>query len=63
MMVHLEEQASQQGYQILRLETGANQPEAVNLYRKLGYHNIPKFGEYINDPYSVCMEKKIGFSI
>ena len=42
-----------------RLETGIHQHEAIDLYKKLGYSEIPPFGEYTKDPLSVFMEKKI----
>jgi GNAT superfamily N-acetyltransferase len=57
MMKYLEEQAVNGGFKFLRVETGLKQPEAIALYKKLGYYDIEKYGEYINDPDSVCMEK------
>ena len=59
LLTRLEQEARQMGFTTLRLETGTRQPESLGLYRKAGYINIPKFGEYINDPFSVCMEKKL----
>lgn len=59
MMERLEKHAVESGFKFLRLETGYKQPEAIAMYRKLGYYDIPKFGEYINDPNSVCMEKRL----
>ena len=59
MMEHLEKHAAESGFKFLRLETGYKQPEAIEMYRKLGYYDIPKYGEYINDPNSVCMEKRL----
>ncbi len=59
MMEHLEKHAAESGFKLLRVETGYKQPEAIEMYRKLGYYDIPKFGEYINDPNSVCMEKRL----
>jgi GNAT superfamily N-acetyltransferase len=41
------------------LETGARQPEALGLYRRAGYVEIPAFGEYVGSPLSVCMEKRL----
>jgi GNAT superfamily N-acetyltransferase len=41
------------------LETGARQPEALALYRRAGYVEIPPFGEYVGSPLSVCMEKRL----
>lgn len=45
---------------IVELETGHEQPEAIELYRAAGYRDIPRYGEYENDPHSVCMEKQLG---
>ena len=42
---------------LLRLETGVLQPEALGLYRKLGYRERGPFGAYAADPLSVFMEK------
>ncbi len=43
----------------LKLETGDRQPEALGLYASLGYKQIPNFGEYVGNPHSICMEKKL----
>jgi GNAT superfamily N-acetyltransferase len=39
------------------LETGVNQPEAVSLYHKRGYHRIENYGPYQNVDTSLCFEK------
>jgi GNAT superfamily N-acetyltransferase len=59
ILATLEEVAKNQGYTVLRLETGTRQPEAIALYEAHGYHRIPPFGEYVTDPYSVCYEKAL----
>ena len=59
LLNQLEEEAAKMGYTTLRLETGTRQPESLGLYRKAGYTNIPKFGEYVDDPFSICMEKML----
>jgi putative acetyltransferase len=59
MMEHLEEHAAECGFEFLRVETGKKQPESIAMYQKLGYYDIEKYGEYINDPNSVCMEKRL----
>jgi putative acetyltransferase len=43
----------------VRLETGIHQPEALNLYRSLGYRERLPFGAYRPDPLSVFMEKRL----
>lgn len=38
------------------LETGPWQKEAIALYKKSGYSEIPKFGPYVNMDFSICFE-------
>jgi putative acetyltransferase len=59
LLAELEAQARRLGFQVLRLETGNRQPEAIALYEAAGYHRIPAFGAYVDDPYSVCFEKSL----
>jgi putative acetyltransferase len=59
MLVALEEHARREGYRALRIETGTRQHEAVGLYRSSGYRDIPPFGDYMGNPYSVCFEKAL----
>ncbi|HYA35023.1 MAG TPA: GNAT family N-acetyltransferase [Candidatus Binataceae bacterium] len=56
----LERAASEQELKILRLETGIRQPEALALYRSAGFDEIEPFGDYVADPLSVFMEKRLG---
>jgi len=44
---------------ILRLETGIYQEDALRLYEKFGFRRIPPFGEYTDDPLSRCYQKQI----
>lgn len=46
-------------YDTAVLETGLNQPEAIKLYEKNGFHKIPSFEPYIGIPHSICMCKKL----
>jgi putative acetyltransferase len=55
----LEQWASECGYINCILETGKNQPEAIQLYQKYGFLIIPNYGQYENVENSVCMSKKI----
>jgi GNAT superfamily N-acetyltransferase len=41
------------------LETGERQREAVALYERFGFVRIPLFGEYLDSPLSLCMEKRL----
>ena len=55
----LEKAGREAGYDTLLLETGTRQPEALALYRKAGYMESEPFGEYIGNPFSVCMTKRL----
>jgi putative acetyltransferase len=57
IMCYLETELQDRGIKLFRLETGIKQPEALGLYRKLGYHERGPFGSYVTDPFSVFMEK------
>ena len=59
IMNYLESELHRRGVGLLRLETGVLQPEALGLYRKLGYRERGPFGAYRADPLSVFMEKGI----
>jgi GNAT superfamily N-acetyltransferase len=48
------------GYRALRLETGILQPEAVDLYKSAGYQRVRCYGRYVDNPLSVCFEKRLG---
>ena len=60
LLEHLERLATDKGVTTMRLETGTRQPEAVGLYEKAGYYRIPPFGDYWDDPVSLCYEKRLG---
>ena len=59
LMRHLEQTALDRGVQVLRLEAGMEQPEAISLYRKLGFIERDAFAGYENEniELSVFMEK------
>ena len=59
LMRFLETELQGRGVSLFRLETGVKQPEALGLYRKLGYLERGPFGSYRADPYSVFMEKQV----
>ncbi|MBT3700582.1 MAG: GNAT family N-acetyltransferase [Alphaproteobacteria bacterium] len=55
----LEDQARDAKLDWVRLETGIHQPQAIGLYHRAGYVDIPPFGDYLPDPVSVFMEKRL----
>ncbi|SEJ43075.1 Acetyltransferase (GNAT) family protein [Dyadobacter sp. SG02] len=59
MVRELEQWAHELGYPTAILETGIGQPEAIALYRKLGYADIPHFGQFPEESRSVCLGKRI----
>lgn len=59
IMDFLESHLSSRKIALARLETGIRQPEALGLYRKLGYGDRKPFGKYKLDPLSVFMEKRL----
>src|SRR5215216_24818 len=57
MLDHLAAYALAHGVELLRLETGVHQREAIGLYERIGFQRIPPFGPYRADPLSLCFEK------
>jgi putative acetyltransferase len=59
LLGEIEAIAFESGTRLLRLETGAKQPEALALYRSAGFVEIGPFGSYRPDPLSLFMEKPL----
>lgn len=59
MLAHLEASALQAGLDVVVLETGTAQPEAINLYAAAGYERIPGFGHYRDSPLSRCFARDL----
>ena len=59
LLALLESQAIGSGCKVLKLETGPYQHEALALYASAGYERGGPFGEYMNDPLSVFMQRHI----
>ena len=57
MLAHLEETAAGAGADVMILETGTEQPEALALYASSGYELVEKFGHYSWSPKSRCYGK------
>ncbi|MDN4165964.1 GNAT family N-acetyltransferase [Cytophagales bacterium LB-30] len=59
VLSELENWAASLGYTRCMLETGRKQPEAIALYTKCGYLQIPNYGQYAGVSNSVCFEKTL----
>jgi putative acetyltransferase len=59
VLAGLEQEARRLGARQLVLETGERQFESVALYRRAGFREIPRFGEYVATPLSLCMGKQL----
>ena len=59
ILAALEDQARALGARQLVLETGDRQPESLAVYRRAGFREIPRFGEYVDSPLSLCMGKTL----
>ena len=55
----LEAWASEEGFIKCILETGNNQIEAINFYKKSGYKSISNYGHYAQMEGSNCFEKLV----
>ncbi|HJW29081.1 MAG TPA: GNAT family N-acetyltransferase [Saprospiraceae bacterium] len=58
ILAELETWAKELNFHRFILETGFNQPEAIALYHKNGYHRISNYGPYANVESSACFEKR-----
>jgi GNAT superfamily N-acetyltransferase len=59
MLAHLERTAREAGAEVMILETGLAQPEAIALYESTGYRPIPGFGFYREGPLSRCFARRL----
>ena len=59
MLAHLEVTAAEAGIEVMVLETGMKQPEAIALYTSSGYEPIPGFGYYCGSELSRCFGRRI----
>lgn len=59
MLAAIETIAVGRRHRVLRLETGKLSPVPLALYRSSGYREIPPYGEYVGNDYSICFEKKL----
>ena len=59
MLNHLEDYSRRNGINVLRLETGIHQQDAIALYERAGFQLIAAFGDYKPDPLSRFYEKQM----
>lgn len=59
LLERIEEFGGAAGAHLIQLETGPRSFAAIALYESSGYRRIPNFGQYVDDPHSVCMEKEL----
>ncbi len=59
LMGAAEDAARRAGATRVILETGTEQPEALALYRAIGYGDIAPYGEFAHDPRSRCFAKDL----
>jgi GNAT superfamily N-acetyltransferase len=60
MLAHLEATARTAGAEVMILETGTAQPEAIALYVATGYEAIVPFGHYHDAPQNRCYGRRLG---
>jgi putative acetyltransferase len=61
VLKELEKWSREINFPRLILETGIKQPEAIQLYKKNEYVQIPNYGQYEKVESSVCFEKYLTF--
>jgi ribosomal protein S18 acetylase RimI-like enzyme len=59
ILAHLEATAQVAGAEVMILETGMAQPEAIALYESSGYVRIDDFGHYKDQPLSRCYARRL----
>jgi GNAT superfamily N-acetyltransferase len=59
VLAHLEDTARAAGADVMVLETGLAQPEAIGLYQSSGYVAVPSFGHYRDSELNRCFGKPL----
>ena len=59
LLGHLERTAREAGAEVMVLETGERQPEAIALYESSGYVPIPGYGYYRDSPVNRCFARPL----
>ena len=59
VLAHLEHTAAESGAEVMVLETGTAQPEAIALYESSGYTRVESFGHYAFSPLNRCFARRL----
>lgn len=59
VLAHLEQTARETGADVMVLETGTMQPEAIAMYIAAGYQPVANFGHYSWSPLARCFGKPL----
>jgi GNAT superfamily N-acetyltransferase len=59
MLAHLEATARTAGAEVMIMETGTAQPEAMALYEAAGYERVESFGHYRDEPLNRCYGRRL----
>ena len=59
MLAQLEATARLAGADVMVLETGTAQPEAIALYTSAGYERVESFGYYKDEPLNRCFARRL----
>jgi GNAT superfamily N-acetyltransferase len=59
ILLELEQWGKEEGFTQSKLETGVNQPEAIAVYKKALYKQIPNYPPYADIAESICMAKAL----
>src|SRR5262245_23519153 len=58
----LVERTREAEFEVLRLETGVHQVEAIGLYQRAGFRTRGPFGPYVEDPNNCYFELRLGLT-
>ncbi|TFC99635.1 GNAT family N-acetyltransferase [Cryobacterium sinapicolor] len=59
LLAGIETDAAARGIREIVLETGPESHAALSFYRGAGYREVPLFGQYLGEAFSVCFAKAI----
>lgn len=59
LLAGIETDAAARGIREIVLETGPESHAALSFYRSAGFREVPLFGQYVGEAFSVCFAKKL----